>query len=76
MPERKFTLLNAYIATVRSCNDDTRRDEFNPVHLPKGRDVIIAADANAHHELGRKSSKGCKEKKIVKWMDQMNPAMV
>ena len=49
--KKTIKILNAYVATVKTCVDDGRRDEFNSAHLPSGRNVIILADANAHHGL-------------------------
>ena len=69
--ERKVTLLNAYIATVKTSAEDTRRDEFQPGSLPKGRNVIIAADVNAHHELWDDTrARDSRGTKIAEWMDQ------
>ena len=68
---RQVTLLNAYIATVKTSAEDTRRDEFQPTNLPRGRSVIIAADVNAHHELWDDNrARDARGTKIAEWMDQ------
>ena len=68
---RTVRLLNAYIATVKPSNEDTRRDEFNPDSLPQGRNVIIAADMNAHHELWDSNrARDPRGGRIAEWMDQ------
>ena len=69
--KRTVRLLNAYIATVKPSNEDTRRDEFNPDSLPQGRNVIIAADVNAHHELWDSNrARDSRGGRIAEWMDQ------
>ena len=68
--EQNVTILNAYVATIKTGTGDSRRDEFQPHHLPHGRDVIIAADLNAHHELwddNRETDQ--RGTKTAEWMD-------
>ena len=49
--QRNVTILNAYVATIKTGTEDSRRDEFQPHNLPHEKVVIIAADLNAHHDL-------------------------
>ena len=69
--KKTIRILNANVATVKTCVDDGRRDEFDPAHFPSGRDVVIAADVNAHHDLwdedgARMDARG---NSIAEWMD-------
>ena len=71
--EQNVTILNAYVATIKTGTEDSRRDEFQPHHLPHGRDDIIAADLNAHHDLwddNRETDQ--RGTKIAEWMDLQN----
>ena len=68
--ERNITILNAYVATIKTGTEDSRRDEFQPHNLPHEKDVIIAADLNAHHDLwddNRETDQ--RGTKIAEWMD-------
>ena len=68
--ERNVTILNAYVATIKTGTEDSRKDKLQPHNLPHEKDVIIAADINAHHYLwdfNREADQ--RGTKIAGWMD-------